>query len=74
MDDHYHYPDNIDYGLRLAQAQGNQSDPATALATLNNIHRTNISQADAARLDLAVAQTQLQVSGFRESTLTAYPG
>ena len=65
------YPDDIDYGLKLAQAQSNGSDSAAALLTLSNIRRAGLSRADTARIDLLLAQKQLNVSEFREAIAAA---
>ena len=65
------YPDNIDYGLRLAQVQVSSSDPAAALATLKSIATPGLSRADQARIELSIAQDELQVDEFRQSMAAA---
>ncbi|HEY2859963.1 MAG TPA: winged helix-turn-helix domain-containing protein [Terracidiphilus sp.] len=58
------YPDNIDYGLQLAQVQGSQSDPAGALATLKGMKRKGLPEVDEARIDLAEGTFDLHVDDF----------
>ena len=65
------YPDNIDYGLRLAQVQTSQSDAAGSLITLKTIASPGLSRADQARIELSIAQTELQVDDFRLSIAAA---
>ena len=46
------YPDNVDYGIGLLSAQESAGKLADSEATLARLRKLNVSEADAARLDL----------------------
>ena len=59
------FPDNLDYGLLLIRAQvagGHGKEAEIVLADLRNL---NVSEADAARIDLADASIGASLSDFR---------
>jgi serine/threonine protein kinase/tetratricopeptide (TPR) repeat protein len=47
------FPDNVDYGLLLIRAQVAAGQPVDAEATLASLRKLSVSEADAARIDLA---------------------
>jgi serine/threonine protein kinase len=52
------YPDNLDYGLRLAAAETQAGDPRRALTTIQKLHDLPSSSRDP-RLDLAQAEAAM---------------
>ena len=60
------YPDDLDYGLRLAHAQSAGSHPGDALATIDKLRKTGLPKADQARIELAEANAQLQIGNFHK--------
>ena len=52
------YPDNIDYGLRLAEAQTSGGEPKAALTTIENLRKFPSPDRDSPRIDLAEARAQ----------------
>jgi DNA-binding winged helix-turn-helix (wHTH) protein/tetratricopeptide (TPR) repeat protein/TolB-like protein len=65
------YPDDIDYGLHLEQAQFLGSRFADAMATLETMRHRGPSHADEARIDIAEASVYSQTGDFRESVVAA---
>lgn len=65
------FPDNIDYGLFLIRSQvegGHASDAEGTLAALRNL---NVTEADAARIDLAEAGIAASLSDFKRQQAMA---
>jgi serine/threonine protein kinase/Tfp pilus assembly protein PilF len=64
------FSDNIDYGLSLIHAQVAGGHGADAEATLADLRKLSVSEADSARIDLAEADIAASVSDFkRQQTL-----
>jgi len=60
------FPDNIDYGLLLIRSQVAGGHAADAESTLGQMRKLAVSEADAARIDLAQASIAASLSNFRE--------
>jgi serine/threonine protein kinase/tetratricopeptide (TPR) repeat protein len=58
------YPDNLEYGLRLAAAQTRAGDPRRALVTIQSL-RALPSAAHDPRVDLSEAESSLAASDFK---------
>ena len=65
------FPDNVDYGLSLIRAQIAQGHAIDAQATVAQLRKLGVSEADAARIDLAEAAIALSLSDFRQQQLLA---
>jgi serine/threonine protein kinase/tetratricopeptide (TPR) repeat protein len=65
------FPDNVDYGLSLIRAQIAQGHAIDAQATVAQLRKLGVSEADAARIDLAEATIALSLSDFRQQQLLA---
>lgn len=61
------YPDNVEYGLRLAQSQTSASELSAALSTIQGLRNMPLSKADAARVELAEAQAHFRLGDFQQS-------
>lgn len=61
------YPDDVDYGLRLVQAQNGGSHSPDALATIAELRSRRLQRADDARVDVAEAGTGLVLGDFRKA-------
>ena len=61
------YPDNVDYGLRLATAQGLAGNGIGALATLKALNWAGISEVDRARVELSRSRLDLDLGDFQET-------
>ncbi len=59
------FPDNIDYGLFLIRSQINQGRAADAESTLSELRERVVSDADAARIDIAEASVAASLSDFK---------
>jgi tetratricopeptide (TPR) repeat protein len=64
------YPDNIEYGLRLANAQTQAGDPRQALATIATLGTLPTASRDP-RVDLAEAEAALGASDMKAATAAA---
>jgi tetratricopeptide (TPR) repeat protein/tRNA A-37 threonylcarbamoyl transferase component Bud32/TolB-like protein len=65
------FPDNIDYGLFLIRAQLAGGHPGDAGTTLGSLRKISVSDADAARLDLADAKIAASSSDFKRQASLA---
>ncbi len=65
------FPDNIDYGLFLIRAQIAGGHASDAENTLADLRRLTVSEADAARIDLAEASIAMSLSDFRRQQSVA---
>jgi serine/threonine protein kinase/tetratricopeptide (TPR) repeat protein len=65
------FPDNVDYGLSLIRAQIAQGHAIDAQATVAQLRKLGVSEADAAGIDLAEAAIALSLSDFRRQQLLA---
>jgi DNA-binding winged helix-turn-helix (wHTH) protein/tetratricopeptide (TPR) repeat protein len=59
------YPDNVEYGLRLARAETAAGRPLMALDTVRRLHQLSAPSSEDPRIDLAVAEAAASVSDFR---------
>jgi eukaryotic-like serine/threonine-protein kinase len=60
------FPDNVDYGLFLLRTQITEGHPVEAEKTLAELRKTSVSEADAARLDLAQAGIAESLGDFKQ--------
>src|SRR4051812_42457601 len=58
------YPDNLEYGLRLASALSSAGQGAEALTTVAEMRKLDAPTGDDPRIDLAEAQTAKRLSSF----------
>jgi eukaryotic-like serine/threonine-protein kinase len=65
------FPDRVDYGLFLVRAQVNAGLGSDAQATLSEVRKLPVSEADAARIDLADANVALSRSDFKREQALA---
>jgi len=65
------FPDNVDYGLRLANAQKHGDDAAAALETLTRLRELTPGSGPEAAIDLAEAQTQIARTDFAAARAAA---
>jgi len=65
------YPDNTDYGVRLARAQVGAGKVADGLATIQEIRHQSPSAADDARIELAEAYVQLHHNDYPKALAAA---
>ena len=65
------FPDNIDYGLLLIRSQISGGQAADAKKTLAELRKLIVSEADAARIDLAEADITESLGEFRQQQLLA---
>jgi serine/threonine protein kinase/tetratricopeptide (TPR) repeat protein len=66
------FPDNLDYGLRLAAAQTSAGDGNAALATIDTLRKFPEPDGDSPRIDLAEARAAGALSDFkRQQTMAA---
>jgi tetratricopeptide (TPR) repeat protein len=69
------FPDNLDYGLRLAEAQTSAGQPADALTTIEKLRMLPVPDRDSPRIDLAEARAAGGLSDFRrQQTMAANAG
>ena len=59
------FPDQIEYGLKLANVQMQGDQPKDALATIEKIRQSGVTGSDGARVDLAEANVQQTLSDFK---------
>jgi eukaryotic-like serine/threonine-protein kinase len=59
------FPDRVDYGLSLARAQVNAGRGTDAQATVAEVRKLQVSEADAARIDLADANASMSQSDYK---------
>ena len=59
------FPDNLDYGLRLAGAQTSAGKPQDAIATVATLRKLPTLDADSPRIDLAEARAAGALSDFK---------
>ena len=65
------FPDNLEYGLRLAASQAAGGSGKDALATLQGLRRLPAPATDDARLDLAEANAAAAIGDFKRSEAAA---
>jgi serine/threonine protein kinase/tetratricopeptide (TPR) repeat protein len=65
------FPDDVDYGLALIRAQIAGGHPNDGESTLADLRRLSVSDADAARIDLAEASIAMAVSDFKRQQAAA---
>jgi eukaryotic-like serine/threonine-protein kinase len=65
------FPDNVDYGLAVIRTQIAQGHAMDAQGTVAQLRKLGVSEADAARIDLAQAAIALALSDFRQEQLLA---
>jgi len=65
------YPDNTDYGVRLARAQVGAGKVDDGLATIQDIRHQSPSPADDARIELAEAYVQLHHNDYPKALAAA---
>jgi serine/threonine protein kinase/tetratricopeptide (TPR) repeat protein len=65
------FPDNIDYGLRLANTQAAAGKPKDALVTIDSLRSLPPPQRDDPRIDLAEDRAAYASSDFKRSELSA---
>jgi DNA-binding winged helix-turn-helix (wHTH) protein/tetratricopeptide (TPR) repeat protein/TolB-like protein len=59
------YPDNVEYGLRLATAQDLAGNTRDALATLKTLNWSGIPEVDQARIELLCSRLDLDLGDFQ---------
>jgi len=65
------YPDDLEYGLRLVDAQVAAGQAQNGLATVNSLRQLPAPLRNDARIDLAEAQTKASLSDFRQAVVAA---
>src|SRR6266851_2836711 len=65
------FPDRVDYGLLLIRAQINAGRGNDAEATLSDIRKLPVSEADAARIDLSDGNIAMSQSDFKRQQSSA---
>jgi serine/threonine protein kinase/tetratricopeptide (TPR) repeat protein len=65
------FPDNLDYGLRLAASQEAGGSGKDALATIESLRRLPPPASDDARIDLAEANAAAAIGDFKRSEASA---
>jgi tetratricopeptide (TPR) repeat protein len=65
------FPDSLDYGLRLATAQSATGQAADALATVSRLHNLPRPQSGDARIDVAEAKANEQLSDYKHEQQSA---
>ena len=65
------FPDNLEYGLRLAAAQTAAGQPKEALATVEEMRRATDSANGDPRIDLAEAKAYDKLGSFKQSLAAA---
>jgi tetratricopeptide (TPR) repeat protein len=64
------FPDNLDYGLRLASAQNAAGKPRDALRTLDSLRQLPLARDDP-RIDLTAAHVNTTLSDFKQARALA---
>jgi eukaryotic-like serine/threonine-protein kinase len=65
------FPDNVNYGLGLIRTQIGLGHAKDAQGTVAQLRKLAVSEADAARIDLAEATVALSLSDFRQQQVLA---
>lgn len=65
------FPDSLDYGLRLANAQNAPGQSQDALVTVSRLHNLPQPQSSDARIDLTEAKTAEQLSDYKHEQQAA---
>ena len=65
------FPDNLEYGLRLAASQAAGGSGKDALATIESLHKLPAPENDDARIDLAEANAAAAIGDFKRSEAAA---
>lgn len=65
------YPDDLEYGLRLSDAQVSAGQPQNALATVNSLRKLAGPLRNDPRIDLAEAKSQASLADFRQANAAA---
>ena len=66
-----YFPDNLEYGLRLASVLTNADQPKEALATVDELRKLPDPDGSDARIDLAQAQAAGRISDFHQQEQSA---
>jgi eukaryotic-like serine/threonine-protein kinase len=65
------YPDNVDYGLRLANVQDSASRPKDALSTVEVLRKLPLEAREDPRISVMETQTLLSLGEYQRAQLTA---
>lgn len=65
------YPDDVEYGLRLVDAQVSAGQAQSAVATVNTLRQLPDPFRNDARIDLAEARSQASLADFRQAATVA---
>jgi len=65
------FPDRVDYGLRLAGAQGSAGQDKDSLATIARIRKSSLPGSSDGAVDLAESRTLQRMSNFAEQQKAA---
>jgi eukaryotic-like serine/threonine-protein kinase len=65
------YPDNLDYGLRLANAQDSASRPKDALSTVEVLRKLPLEARDDPRISVMETQVLVSLGEFKRAQATA---
>jgi serine/threonine protein kinase/Tfp pilus assembly protein PilF len=65
------YPDDLEYGLRLSDAQISAGQAQNALTTVNTLHKFAGPLHNDPRIDLAEAKSQASLADFRQANAAA---
>jgi eukaryotic-like serine/threonine-protein kinase len=65
------FPDNVDYGLRLANAQNSADKPRDALSTVEVLRRLPLEARDDPRISLMETQAVISLGEFQRAQVTA---
>ena len=65
------YPDDLEYGLRLSDAQVSAGQAQNALTTVNSLHKFAGPLHNDPRIDLAEAKSQASLADFRQANTAA---
>jgi tetratricopeptide (TPR) repeat protein/tRNA A-37 threonylcarbamoyl transferase component Bud32 len=66
-----HFPDNLEYGLRLAHAQSSGGKAAVALDTLAALHKLPPPRGDDPSIDLEMAETAESIGDYKKAQAAA---
>jgi len=65
------YPDDAEYGLRLAGAQVSAGQGQNAIGTVNSLRQLPVPLRNDARIDLAEAKSQASLANFKQAVVAA---
>jgi tetratricopeptide (TPR) repeat protein len=66
-----HFPDNLEYGLRLAHAESSGGKALAALSTLEVLHKLPAPRGDDPTIDLEVAETAGSIGDYKRAQAAA---